>query len=58
MVCCVGLTNFVFTRGDRLRVWPVHARSALRCAIIQSSLPSIWTTTRDVMGDFVPMRAV
>lgn len=34
------LTMLVFTRGDRLRVCPVHARSAFLCVTIQSNLPS------------------
>lgn len=52
------LTIFVFSLGDRLRVCPVHASSAFRCATIQSSLPSRCTTTSDVTFDFVDMRAL
>lgn len=52
------LTILVFTRGVRLRLCPVHAKRAFRCAIIQSSLPSRCTTTSELMGDFVPMRAL
>lgn len=48
----------VFTRGDRLRVCPVHASSALRCVTIQSNLPSRCTMTIDVIADFVEIKAV
>lgn len=51
-------TILVLSRGDKLRVWPVHARRALRCATNQSTLPSRWTTTREVSGDLVEIRAV
>jgi hypothetical protein len=54
----VVCTIFVFSRGDIVRLWPVHASSAFRCATIQSSLPSRWTTTSDVHFDFVDIRAV
>jgi hypothetical protein len=53
-----SLTREVLKRGARLRVWPVHARREFRDATIQSSRPSRCTTTRDVMGDFVAIRAV
>ena len=53
-----GHTIFVFHLGLRFSVCPVHASSAFRLAIIQSNLPSKCTTTKDVMGDFVAMRAV
>lgn len=52
------LTIFVLTRGVRLKLCPVHANSAFRCATIQSSLPSRCTTTSELMGDFGPIRAV
>jgi hypothetical protein len=48
----------VFARGVTERVCPVHARSALRCVAIQSTVPLRCTTTIDVIGDFVEMRAV
>jgi hypothetical protein len=45
-------------RGDGLRVCPVQARRALRCATIQSVVPSRWRTEKVVLGDLVPIRAV
>lgn len=48
----------VFARGVTERVWPVHARSAFRCVTIQSTVPLRCTTTIDVIGDLVEMRAV
>ena len=45
-------------RGVGLRVWPVQARSALRCATIQSVVPSRWSTEKVEVGDFEAMRAV
>ena len=51
-------TIFVFTRGFTVRLCPVHANSAFRCVIIQSNLPSRWTTTKDVIFDFVDINAV
>ena len=52
------LTIFELRPGESLRVCPVHATRAFRCAIIQSSRPSRCTTTRLVIGDFVAMSAV
>ena len=40
------------------KVWPVHARSACRWAIIQSNVPFRCTTAKEVMGDLVDMSAV
>ena len=48
----------VFICGRRAKVCPVHAKSALRCAIIQSSRPSRCITLKVVMGDLVEIRAV
>lgn len=50
-------TIFIFHLGFKLRVCPVHASKAFRCATIQSSLPSKCTTTREVMGDLVAIKA-
>ena len=49
---------FKFHLGFRLNVCPVHASKAFLRATIQSSLPSRCTTTREVIGDFVPISAV
>lgn len=37
---------------------PVHASSPCRCATIQSTVPSRWTTAKEVMADLVAIRAV
>lgn len=52
-----SLTMLVFTRGDRLNVCPVHAKSAFLCATIQSNLPSRCTMTMEVIADFVEIKA-
>lgn len=48
----------VLTWGRREREWPVQACRALRWAMIQSTRPSRWTTTRLVLGDLGARRAV
>jgi hypothetical protein len=48
----------LFILGLTDNVWPVHARRAFLCVTIQSTVPLRLTTTSDVMGDFVDMRAV
>lgn len=55
---CYPLTMLVFTRGERLKVCPVHANKAFLCVTIQSSLPSRCTMTIEVIADLVAIRAV
>ena len=48
----------VAARGERLRVWPVQARSALRWEMIQSVVPSRCRLWKVVFADLVAIRAV
>lgn len=54
--CEMPSLTLYFGFNDRLR--PVHASSACRCDISQSSRPSRWTVTMEDMGDLVEMRAM
>jgi hypothetical protein len=47
-----------FKLGVTLRVLPVQARRALRCATFQSVVPVRWRTAREVQVDFGEIRAV
>ena len=51
-------TICLFIVGFIERVCPVQASNALLWAIIQSIVPLRCTTVKEVMGDFVEMRAV
>ena len=44
--------------GDMCKELPVHARSALFCAIFQSSVPSRCKTANEVRGDLVDIKAL
>lgn len=50
--------RLLWIREEGVIVCPVHASRALRCVTIQSVVPSRWRTAKDVVGDFVEMRAV
>jgi hypothetical protein len=39
-----------------VRLLPVHATNALRCASLQSVVPSSWRIARELIGDLGAMR--
>ena len=51
-------TSFRLIVGLMVRVCPVHASKACLWATIQSIVPFRWTTAKEVIGDFVEIRAV
>jgi hypothetical protein len=53
-----GRTNWVLNMGVIDSVWPVHATKPLRCATIQSTVPSRCIAVKEVRGDLVDMSAV